>query len=150
MARAYPRGVRTTLNLPDALLLRLKAHAQQNGTTVTSVVEQALVDALDRAAAHSDAQPIFADFPVLGVPGSTPLVDLSDVGALHDVLDGVRPHVGEAGADGGGSDRSTTEQPVPAPPEGSIARLVESIRADRAAEPVRTGDEGPSRAVDGR
>ena len=39
--------MRTTLNLPDALMERLKAHAGGTGRTVTSVVEEALIDALD-------------------------------------------------------------------------------------------------------
>lgn len=93
------------------------------------------MEALDRATAqHSDPAPL-VDFPVLGAPGGRPLVDLGESGALLDLLDGVRPEGGESGGDGGGSHRSTPDPPGTSPPaEGSIARLVDDLRAGRAAD----------------
>jgi len=106
--------VRTTLNLPDALMERLRAHARESGRTVTSVVEEALRDALEQR--HGVAEPV--DFPVLGDPGGTPLADLADAHHVLNVMDG-------AGA-------------------GSIERLLADIRrireVDTSARPA--GDEG--------
>lgn len=42
--------MRTTLNLDDALMREAKKHAAETGTTLTSVIEQALRRSLDAAA----------------------------------------------------------------------------------------------------
>lgn len=80
--------MRTTMNLPDALMTQVKEHAQGSGRTVTSVVEQALLELLERARsqrADGDAQPF--DLPTYGQPGGQVFVDLSDNEAVRDAMD---------------------------------------------------------------
>ena len=113
--------VRTTLNLPDALLDQLKRHARESGRTVTSVVEEALRDAIERS---SGSQGDVVHFPVLGVPGGTPLADLSDRQQLLDLMDGISANAGSVHGD----------DPQVVPDEnsdGSIARLLADIRPGR-------------------
>ncbi len=77
--------MRTTMNLPDALLEQVKRHAAESGRTVTSVMEEALRQLLSQPAdvsAH-DANRL----PAYGTVGAQPLVDLSDRDALWAVLD---------------------------------------------------------------
>jgi plasmid stability protein len=65
--------MRTSMNLPDALLEQVKARAAETGRTVTSLVEEALrnllnesSDALPRRTLHTD-----------GLPGGRLLVDIA-------------------------------------------------------------------------
>jgi hypothetical protein len=80
--------MRTTMNLPDALMAQVKEHARDSGRTVTSVVEQALLELLDRAA-HEGADVAVEpfDLPTYGRPGGVIYVDLSDNEAVRDAMD---------------------------------------------------------------
>lgn len=76
------------MNLPDALLARVKEHARKSDRTVTSVVEQALMELLERAsasAADAAAEPF--DLPTYGNPEDVVQVDLSDNEAVRDLMD---------------------------------------------------------------
>jgi hypothetical protein len=73
--------MRTTLNLPDALVEQAKAVARQSGRTLTSLVEQGLRTVLDAA----ESQP--PELPVFGTGHGRVLVDLDDRQALADALD---------------------------------------------------------------
>jgi hypothetical protein len=80
--------MRTTMNLPDALMTQVKEHAHDSGRTVTSVVEQALMELLERArAADTDCAVEPFDLPTYGRPGSAILVDLSDNEAVRNAMD---------------------------------------------------------------
>lgn len=105
--------MRTTLNLPDALMERVRTHARESGRTVTSVVEEALRNALEQQ--QRAFEPV--DFPVLGVPGGSPLVDLADPHQVLDVIDGLTDAQAASGVDEEGA--------------GSVDRLVSELRARR-------------------
>lgn len=77
--------MRTTLNLDDDLMRRAKAEALRSGRTLTSLVEDALREALSR---HSrPAAEAYRVRPYAG-RGLAPGVDLDDSAALLDLLDG--------------------------------------------------------------
>lgn len=75
--------VRTTVNLPDALLLEVKQHAARRDRTVTSLIEQALRDLLDKEPVERQRPRL----PTDGQPGGRLLVDLLDKEALAGALD---------------------------------------------------------------
>lgn len=80
--------VRTTLNIPDALVDAVKARARAEGRTFTSLVEEGLRAVLAREVPAQRAAPL----PAYGDPGSHFLVDPADRDALWGALDadGVR------------------------------------------------------------
>lgn len=80
-------GVRTTINLPDALGEAAKRRAAEQGQTFTSLVERGLraVLADEGAAGEPDA------FPTSGDPHAAPLVDLRDREALWEAFDADGP-----------------------------------------------------------
>ena len=71
------------MNLPDAVMLQLKARAARSGRTVTSLVEEALRDLLARS---EPAQGGF-ELPTFGTPGGRVLVDVTDNEAVRDAMD---------------------------------------------------------------
>jgi len=76
------------MNLPDALLAQVKEHAKESDRTVTSLVEQALTELLERARDSGDdaaAEPF--DLPTYGNPDAVVDVDLSDNEAVRDLMD---------------------------------------------------------------
>jgi len=78
--------MRTTLNLDDELMAAVKRTAANRGTTMTAVVEEALVDAFARVR-DSERASFILDFPT--VKGTLrPGVDLSDRDLLYEVMDG--------------------------------------------------------------
>jgi hypothetical protein len=76
--------MKTTLNLNDELLREAKKRAAERGTTLTSVVEEALRDAL--AEPPPDGKYTFRFVVVDG--GGPPLVDVADRDALYDLMEG--------------------------------------------------------------
>jgi len=76
--------VRTTLNLDDQLMRQAKEEAARSGRTLTSVVEDALREALSRRAA-APVEP-YQVRPFAG-SGLCPGVDLNDSAALLDLMD---------------------------------------------------------------
>lgn len=75
--------MRTTVNLPDALFLAIKARAIQEGRTVTSLLEEALGDLLIKER-RTHSRPAL---PSDGEPHGRLLVDLLDKEALAAALD---------------------------------------------------------------
>lgn len=76
--------MKTTLNLPDALLDAVKQRASQEGRTQTSVVEEALRRMLREDGATTPYRPM----PVFGeAEGNALLVDLEDRDALYAALE---------------------------------------------------------------
>ena len=75
--------MRTSMNLPDALLAAAKQRAARDGRTVTSLVEEALRDLLDKPPSRVYAEPL----PTYAAPGSRLLIDISDREALYAALD---------------------------------------------------------------
>ena len=75
--------MRTTLNLPDALVEAAKRRAREEGRTFTSLVEEGLQAVLRDEAAQAPFEPL----PTYGRPGGEVLVDLDDRDALWAALD---------------------------------------------------------------
>ena len=71
------------MNLPDALLAAAKQRAARDGRTVTSLVEEALRDLLDKPPRRVTVEPL----PTYAAPGSRMLVDIADREALYAALD---------------------------------------------------------------
>ena len=79
--------MRTTLNLNDDLLRRAKALAVQTGRTLTSVLEDALREVLQRRAGTPARRRV--KLPVSDcMTGLRPGVDLDNSAALLDILEG--------------------------------------------------------------
>lgn len=79
--------MRTTMNLPDALLTEAKQRASAEGRTLTSLVEEALrarLKDLPSRISSPEALPTWA-----GASAEGHLVDLADKQAVWDVLDEV-------------------------------------------------------------
>lgn len=76
--------MRTTLNLSDALAREAKSRARDEGTTLTSFIEEALRDRLRKEPPAAAGEPL----PTFGDPASSRfLVDIDDKDALMDALD---------------------------------------------------------------
>jgi len=72
--------MRTTINLPDALLARLKRLAAESGTTVTALIHDALREALARRRRTPRAHRV--ELTTFGTGGLQPGVNLDDSAAL--------------------------------------------------------------------
>jgi hypothetical protein len=81
------KHMRTTINLPDELILQAKKAALEADTTLTEIIGDALRVALDRRR-HRKGRP---DFKLItsGQGGLQPGVDLDDTSALLDLMDGL-------------------------------------------------------------
>jgi hypothetical protein len=84
--------MKTTLNLDEQLMRDVKQLAAAQGRTLTSVVETALRDLLQRSTEKPDYT---FDFPVVR-GGGPPKVDVADRDALYDLMEG--RHRADAGA----------------------------------------------------
>lgn len=71
------------MNLPDSLLERARRRAEEEGRTVTSLMEEALRELLSRPRPNLDIDPL----PTDGLPHGRMLVDIDDKEALWAVLD---------------------------------------------------------------
>ncbi|MGH3601235.1 MAG: hypothetical protein ACRDRO_29465 [Pseudonocardiaceae bacterium] len=77
--------MRTTLNLPDALVAQAKAHAAASGQTLTSLIEEGLRLVLQQ---HDIPYPAAPELlPAYGHPAGRILVDLGDRDAVWTALD---------------------------------------------------------------
>lgn len=74
--------MRTTMILPDSLVERARRRAEVEGRSVTSLMEEALRDLLDRARDEPGPDPL-PTWP----GGGRMLVDIDNRDALWDVLD---------------------------------------------------------------
>jgi hypothetical protein len=81
--------MRTTLNLPDGLVMQAKAHAAASGQTLTSLVEEGLRLVLEQ---HAIPHPIAPEpLPAYGRAEGRILVELADRDAVWAILDEDRP-----------------------------------------------------------
>lgn len=81
--------MRTTINLPNDLLARVKRAALDAGTTLTDLIANALRESLARKRARpaSPVSPMPVYSPPSGEGGLQPGVDLDDTAALFDLMD---------------------------------------------------------------
>ena len=75
--------MRTTMNLPDALMEQVRARAAASGRTTTSLVEEALRMLLETSGTGAPSR----ELPAYGNPDGRFLVDLEDRDALWAALD---------------------------------------------------------------
>jgi hypothetical protein len=78
--------VRTTINVDDQLLARAKLLAQESGTTLTAVIEDALRERLARRGPAAERGDAFRLHTFTG-RGLQPGVDLDNSAALLDLMD---------------------------------------------------------------
>lgn len=72
--------MKTTLNIDDTVMIRLKQEAARRGVTMSWLVESALRSLLDKPAVVKDLPPL----PVFNM--GRPLVDIANRDALHDAM----------------------------------------------------------------
>lgn len=77
--------MRTTLHLPDELLIEAKMRAAERGTTLTQLFEDALREALARFKAPEVERPPLR-LVTVGGSGTLPGIDLDDSAALMDLM----------------------------------------------------------------
>lgn len=79
--------MRTTINLPDGLILEAKRAALEQDTTLTEVIGNALREALSKR--HRGVPRKKFKIITYGEGGVLPGVDLSNTAALLDIMDGI-------------------------------------------------------------
>jgi hypothetical protein len=81
------KHMRTTINLPDELILQAKKAALEADTTLTEIIGDALREALAKRRQRKGLR----DFKLItsGQGGLQPGVDLDDTSALLDLMDGL-------------------------------------------------------------
>ena len=81
------KHMRTTINLPDDLILQAKRAALEADTTLTEIIENALREALARRRNEKPKR----EFKInpSGRGGLMPGVDLDDTSSLLDIMDGI-------------------------------------------------------------
>ena len=77
--------MRTTINLPDDLLSRLKKLAAESGTTLTALIHDALRESLARRRRARPAASV--RLTTYRGTGLQPGVDLDDSASLYDLMD---------------------------------------------------------------
>ena len=77
--------MRTTVRLDDELLAEAKQQAARSGDTLTSVIEQALREMLQRRREIRSLPPV--EIPTWGHGGVRPGVDLDNSAALLDLME---------------------------------------------------------------
>src|ERR1700674_2751254 len=82
------RHMRTTINLPDDLILQAKKAALDADTTLTEIIANALREALSNPRRNSVNRKADLTAYVSGKGGLQPGVDLDDTSALLDLMDG--------------------------------------------------------------
>jgi hypothetical protein len=76
--------MRTAMNLPDSLMERVRRKADREGRTVTSLMEEALRDLVNK---DRDTLPEVTPLPTWSAPGQRMQIDIDDKDALWEVLD---------------------------------------------------------------
>jgi hypothetical protein len=81
------KHMRTTINLPDELILQAKKAALEADTTLTEIIGDALREALAKRRRKEPRK----EFKLItyGKGGLQPGVDLDDTSALLDLMDGL-------------------------------------------------------------
>lgn len=80
--------MRTTINLPDGLVVEAKRAALEDRTTLTAIIGNALREALSKRR-HRGAPRKKFKIITYGEGGVLPGVDLSNTAALLDIMDGI-------------------------------------------------------------
>jgi hypothetical protein len=78
--------MRTTINLPDPLLLQARRRAAETGRTLTTFIADAVRECLARRREGQHQPP--ARLTTFGGSGLLPGVDLDDSTALEDLMNG--------------------------------------------------------------
>ena len=81
------KHMRTTINLPDDLILQAKKAALEADTTLTEIIANALREALSKRGAKSGKKPF--KLITSGRGGVFPGIDLSNSAELLDIMDGL-------------------------------------------------------------
>ena len=85
------KHMRTTINLPDDLILQAKKAALEADTTLTEIIANALREALLRGRRKRPRRKI--KLTTYGEGGTFPGIDLDDTSAVLDLMDGISdPH----------------------------------------------------------
>ncbi len=79
--------MRTTIKLDDDLLIEAKSMAARTGQTLASVIEDAVRESFARRG-RSHVRQASPEIPAFGYGGLRPGVELDDMAALLDVMDG--------------------------------------------------------------
>jgi hypothetical protein len=83
--------MRTTINLPDDLILQAKKAALEADTTLTEIIVNALRKALQKGRRKQPRRKI--KLTTYGEGGTFPGIDLDDTSAILDLMDGINvPH----------------------------------------------------------
>ena len=78
--------MRTTVNLPDPLLVQARRRAAETGRTLTSFIADAVRESLARRRGDPSQPPV--RLTTFGNSGLLPGVDLDDSAALEDLMNG--------------------------------------------------------------
>jgi hypothetical protein len=81
------KHMRTTINLPDELILQAKRAALEADTTLTEIIANALREALQKGHRKQPRRKI--KLTTYGEGGTFPGVDLDDTSAVLDLMDGI-------------------------------------------------------------
>ncbi len=81
------KHMRTTINLPDDLILQAKKVALEADTTLTEIIANALRETLARRTQKGPKKKF--RMITYGKGGTYPGVDISDTSALLDIMDGI-------------------------------------------------------------
>ncbi|HLJ18028.1 MAG TPA: hypothetical protein VKV15_26265 [Bryobacteraceae bacterium] len=79
--------MRTTINLPDDLILQAKKAALDANTTLTEIIANALREALQKRCRKLPRRKF--KLTTYGEGGTFPGIDLDDTSALLDLMDGI-------------------------------------------------------------
>lgn len=82
------KHMRTTINLPDDLVLRAKKAALDSDTTLTEIIANALRQALTRRS-QKNPRKKKTRLITYGRGGTYPGIDLDNSAALLDIMDGI-------------------------------------------------------------
>lgn len=78
--------MRTTVNLPDPLLVQARRRAAETGRTLTAFIADAVRESLARRRVGQNQPPV--RLTTFRGPGLQPGVDLDDSAALEDLMNG--------------------------------------------------------------
>jgi hypothetical protein len=82
------KHMRTTINLPDDLVLQAKKAALEADTTLTEIIANALRETLGKSRQKTPKKKF--KMITYGKGGALPGVDISDTSSLLDIMDGIR------------------------------------------------------------
>lgn len=80
--------MRTTINLPDDLMIQIKKVATTTHSTVTALIEETLREGLARRRHRRRAMRV--TLPTYGKQGPLPGVDIDDTASMLDVMESGR------------------------------------------------------------